>query len=74
MIKVVIADDEKRFRLYMEKVLDWEALGFSICGIASNGEQVLEIVSETKPDIALLDINMPTVSYTHLTLPTKRIV
>lgn len=59
MIKVVIADDEKRFREYMEKVLDWEALDFKICGIASNGEQVLELLKNVQPDIALLDINMP---------------
>lgn len=73
MIKVVIADDEKRFRLYMEKVLDWEALGFTICGIASNGEQVLEIVLETKPDIALLDINMPKMDGLVLTEKLKTI-
>lgn len=59
MIKVVLADDEKRFRQYMEKVLDWEALGFRICGIASNGQQVLDLLEQVKPDIALLDINMP---------------
>lgn len=59
MIKVVIADDEKRFREYMERVLDWEALDFKICGIASNGEQVLELLENVRPDIALLDINMP---------------
>ncbi len=73
MIKVVIADDEKRFRLYMEKVLDWEALGFTICGIASNGEQVLKIVLETKPDIALLDINMPKMDGLVLTEKLKTI-
>lgn len=73
MIKVVIADDEKRFRLYMEKVLDWEALGFTICGIASNGEQVLKIVSEAKPDIALLDINMPKMDGLVLTEKLKTI-
>lgn len=43
----------------MERVLDWEALDFKICGIASNGEQVLELLESVKPDIALLDINMP---------------
>lgn len=59
MIKVLIADDEQRFRLYMQKVLDWEALGFTIWGIASNGEQAMEMLEEGKPDIALLDINMP---------------
>lgn len=67
MIKVVIADDEKRFREYMEKVLDWEALGFYITGTASNGEQVLELLEEERPDLALLDINMPKMDGIHLT-------
>lgn len=59
MIKVLIADDEQRFRLYMQKILDWESLGFTIQGIASNGEQAMEMLEYGKPDIALLDINMP---------------
>lgn len=73
MIKVVIADDEKRFRMYMEKVLDWEALGFQICGIAANGEQVMELLKEEKPDIALLDINMPKMDGVALTEKLKEI-
>ena len=73
MIKVVIADDEKRFRMYMEKVLDWNSLGFSICGSASNGEQVLELLEKEKPDIALLDINMPKMDGITLTENLKKL-
>lgn len=73
MIKVVIADDEKRFRLYMEKVLDWEGLGFTVCGIAANGEQVLELLKKNKPEIALLDINMPKMDGLILTEKLKEI-
>lgn len=73
MIKVVIADDEKRFRTYMEKVLNWEELGFQICGMATNGIQVLEILEETKPDIALLDINMPKLDGVSLTEKLRKI-
>lgn len=73
MIKVVIADDEKRFREYMEKVLDWEALGFSIEGVASNGEQVLELLEEERPDLALLDINMPKMDGIRLTERLKEL-
>lgn len=73
MIKVVIADDEQRFRLYMEKVLDWEALGFKICGSAANGEQVMELLKTVKPDIALLDINMPKMDGILLTEKLKEI-
>ena len=73
MIKVVIADDEKRFRTYMEKVLNWEELGFQICGMASNGLQVLEMLEGIKPDIALLDINMPKLDGVALTEKLREI-
>ncbi len=59
MLKVLIADDEPHFRIYMEHVLDWEGLGFKICGICKNGEEALQKVKDTAPDIVLLDINMP---------------
>ena len=48
--------------------------------MATSGEQAIEVCREAKPDLVLLDIEMPgmnglqAVSYTHLTLPTKRIV
>lgn len=73
MIKVVLADDEKRFRDYMEKVLDWEALGFRICGIAANGQQVLDLLEQERPDIALLDINMPKMDGLVLTEKLKQL-
>lgn len=73
MIKVVIADDEKRFREYMEKVLDWKELGFYITGTASNGEQVLELLEKECPDLALLDINMPKMDGIHLTERIKEL-
>ena len=59
MLKVLIADDEPHFRIYMEHVLDWNSLGFEVCGICKNGEEVLQKVKVTYPDIVLLDINMP---------------
>lgn len=71
MIKVLIADDEKRFRQYMENILDWNALGFELCGVAVNGEQAMELLEMKKPDIALLDINMPKMDGIELTEKLK---
>lgn len=59
MIKVVVADDEPHFRVFMEKVVDWNSLGFEIVGMAKNGEETLELVHELSPDVLFLDINMP---------------
>ncbi len=73
MIKVLIADDEQRVRIYMQRVLDWNALGFEIIGAAGNGEQALVMLEEGKPDIALLDINMPRMNGIQFTEQLKEI-
>lgn len=59
MIKVLLIDDEYLFRKALRVKIPWEELGFSICGEAKNGEEALEMVDELKPDVALVDINMP---------------
>ncbi|WP_168929068.1 response regulator transcription factor [Paenibacillus dokdonensis] len=59
MYKVIFADDETRFRAYLQCVIDWNAHGFELCGEAKNGIEALKLVEETQPDIAIVDINMP---------------
>lgn len=59
MLKVMIVDDEAIFRDYLRAVIDWEALGFTICSEAKHGVEALECVEQQKPDIALIDITMP---------------
>ena len=59
MIRVVVADDEPYFQLFMEKVVDWEHVGFEIVGMAKNGEETLELVHTLRPAVLFLDINMP---------------
>ncbi len=59
MFKIMVADDEAIFREYLRTVLRWEHHGFEICCEARNGAEALEMIKEHKPDIALVDINMP---------------
>lgn len=59
MVKLLIADDEPYVRQYMKTVLNWEERGIHLCRCAQDGEEALEIAMEEKPDMALLDINMP---------------
>lgn len=59
MLKVFIADDEYYFRQALKESIDWTANGFSICGEANNGDDAISQIQTTKPDIILLDINMP---------------
>jgi pilus assembly protein CpaE len=58
-IKIVIADDIEETRNVIKKILNLENEFFEIVGEASNGEEVLKLLTKVKPDIILMDINMP---------------
>lgn len=56
--KIVIADDHPLFRGGLRQVI--ESVGsFAIVGEASDGEAALRLIQEKKPEIAILDVNMP---------------
>ncbi len=58
-MKVFIADDESYVLEGLKMIIDWKALGFTICGEAQNGEDALNRILELQPDLILLDIRMP---------------
>lgn len=58
-MNVLIADDERLVLRGLQQIIDWSALGFSICGTADNGEDALVQILRRKPDLVLLDIRMP---------------
>ncbi|PYE47656.1 response regulator transcription factor [Paenibacillus barcinonensis] len=59
MINVLIVDDEPFIRQGLLLLIDWNALGFQICGEASNGVQALECIRAVQPDLVISDIKMP---------------
>lgn len=56
---VLLVDDEEEVIQIIMKKIDWESLGFTVIGYASNGVQALEMVSEDMPDVVMTDIKMP---------------
>lgn len=60
--KVLIADDEEIIALGLQRLYNWKENGFEIVGIAYDGEEALELAAQKKPDIVLMDINMPKIS------------
>jgi DNA-binding NarL/FixJ family response regulator len=56
-MRVVLADDSLLLREGLARLLD-EA-GFEVVGQAANGEELLEQVEATKPNVAIVDIRMP---------------
>ncbi len=58
MYKVVFVDDEEQNLLLMEKIIDWEELGFRVSGMALDGDEGIEMYREIRPDLMLVDIKM----------------
>jgi len=59
MFKVLIIDDEPYLREGLKHIVDWKANGFEICGEAADGDEGYRKILDLKPDIILLDIQMP---------------
>ncbi len=57
-INIVIADDHPIFRNGLRQIIDTEK-NIKIIGEADNGQKALDLIKELKPDIAILDIDMP---------------
>jgi len=59
MYKLLIVDDEPIIRQGIRKFVNFEELSISEVYEATNGYEALEQFDEYRPDIVLLDINMP---------------
>jgi len=57
MTRLLIADDHPLVLSGIENVL--RDSGFEIVGLVDNGNAVLDCIATTRPDILLLDVNMP---------------
>jgi len=55
--RVVIAEDEAIIRLDLKETLEEE--GYVVVGETGRGDEVVELVREHRPDLAILDIKMP---------------
>ncbi|MGE5391898.1 MAG: AAA family ATPase [Deltaproteobacteria bacterium] len=57
-VKVVIADDIQQTRENIRMLLELDR-NIAVVGEAGNGQEVLDVVEVTNPDVVLMDINMP---------------
>lgn len=57
-IRLLIADDQALVRGALGALLDLED-DLEVCALAADGAEALRLVAETKPDVCLMDIQMP---------------
>ena len=57
-IRILIADDDPGMRTVMRKLAE-RAEGYELVGEAGDGERLLELHEETRPDVVLMDVEMP---------------
>ena len=58
MIKLMIADDQELIRESLKVVLDMNP-DMEVIGLAENGRQLLELLTDSVPDVVLMDVRMP---------------
>lgn len=59
MYKMIIVDDEPLIRTGLRNLIEWEVYGIEIISESEDGMKAYLTIKDQKPDIALIDINMP---------------
>jgi two-component system, LytTR family, response regulator len=57
-IRTLIADDERPARRFLANLLT-NCPGVEVVGEAANGKEAVDLIEQLKPDLALLDLQMP---------------
>jgi DNA-binding NarL/FixJ family response regulator len=57
-ISVLIADDQVLVRAGLRAILETQA-GITVCGEAADGRAAIDLVRRRRPDVVLMDIQMP---------------
>jgi len=56
-VRVLLADDESHIRTLMKTV--FSSMGCEVVAEAKNGQEAVDLYSQHKPNMVLLDVNMP---------------
>lgn len=59
--RIVLIDDHKLFREGVKRILEFEE-SFEVVAEGGDGTDAMSIVDETRPDIVIMDINMPNIN------------
>lgn len=59
MLRVLIADDEETIRNGLKNLIESYDIGLSVIATAEDGNIAMKLIEEYRPEIILMDINMP---------------
>ncbi len=57
-LRIMLVDDSAETREYLRKLLQFES-HIEVVGVAGNGREAVNLALDVKPDLILMDINMP---------------
>ena len=57
-LRIIVADDNQFMRTAYKRILDTQD-DFEVVGMASDGDEALDLAMELSPDVAVLDVRMP---------------
>ena len=58
---IIIIDDHQLFREGVKRILDFEA-SFDVVAEGDDGSEAINLVEQYKPDVVIMDINMPNIN------------
>lgn len=59
LYRIMLVDDEEEVRKSIIRKIKWADAGFEVIGDAENGQDALEKIEISEPDVVLTDIKMP---------------
>lgn len=69
---VIIVDDDYRVIDDLKRTIQWEELGYTVVGTATNGLDALTLVRRYRPDLLITDIIMPSMTGLELIEQTRK--
>ena len=61
-LEVILVDDEPNIIGGMQKLIDWEGLGFTVKAAVRNAKEALKLICGTSFDLVITDIKMPEIN------------
>lgn len=58
-LKIVVADDEKLIRLGLKKIIEEYNDNYTVCGLAANVDEAIEMIEKLHPNVVISDLCMP---------------